>query len=137
MKIRIWPGVELTVWKKQHPEAVQVSIPNTVMRGPVRRVLSKRGWMLLLVRYDWKKSGRYYQPAAVREQRQRPAHPDGTPYRYAEMVAEGWEFCDGCRMWSTATAERPHQCEGPHMVVARVSDEVLDGIVDEVRRGDR
>ncbi|MFE4420459.1 hypothetical protein [Streptomyces sp. NPDC056817] len=50
-----------------------------------------------------------------REQRERPAHPDGTPYSYAEMVAEGWGFCDGCRMWSTATAERPHQCTGTHM----------------------
>lgn len=50
------------------------------------------------------------KPAGVREQRERPTHPDGTPYRYAEMVAEGWEHCDGCRMWSTATPERPHQC---------------------------
>ncbi|MFD5848350.1 hypothetical protein [Streptomyces chartreusis] len=75
----------------------------------------------------------------VREQKERPTHPDGTPYRYAEMVAEGWGFCDGCRMWSTATVERPHQCAGnpPVAVVHRVSDEVLDGVADELERGDR
>ncbi|MFE7233890.1 hypothetical protein ACFVAF_25135 [Streptomyces sp. NPDC057596] len=64
-----------------------------------------------------------------REQRERPAHPDGTPYRYAEMVAEGWEFCDGCRMWSTATPERPHQCtetrvQGPVVGTARITVDV-------------
>lgn len=46
----------------------------------------------------------------LREQRERPTHPDGTPYRYAEIAAEGWGFCEGCRMWSTATPERPHRC---------------------------
>lgn len=54
------------------------------------------------------------QPA-VREQKERPTHPDGTPYRHHEMVAEGWEFCDGCRTWSTATADDPHHCPGTHM----------------------
>ena len=48
-----------------------------------------------------------------REQHERPSHPDGTPYSYAEITAEGWGFCDGCRMWSTATPERPHQCTAP------------------------
>jgi hypothetical protein len=51
----------------------------------------------------------------VREQRERPTHPDGTPYRYHEIKAEGWGYCDGCRMWSTATPERPHQCPQTHM----------------------
>lgn len=63
MRIPIWPGVRLSVWEKQNHEALRVTMPNTTMREPVRRVLSKRGWALLLVRYDWKKSGRYY-PAA-------------------------------------------------------------------------
>lgn len=62
MRIPLWPGVRLSVWEKQNPQALQVSMPNTRMRGPVRRVLSKRGWALLLVRYDWKTSGRYFQP---------------------------------------------------------------------------
>ncbi|WP_333742711.1 hypothetical protein [Streptomyces ardesiacus] len=50
-----------------------------------------------------------------REQRERPAHPDGTPYSYYEITAEGWGFCDGCGMWSTASQERPHQCPETHM----------------------
>ncbi|MEW2402192.1 hypothetical protein [Streptomyces sp. NPDC046862] len=112
MRIPIWPGARLSVWEKQNPEAVKVVMPSTRMVEPVFRVLSKRGWMFLLVRYDWKKSGRYFRPdPGVLEQRQRPTHPDGTPYRYAEMVAEGWDFCDGCRMWSTATVEQPHRCQ--------------------------
>lgn len=48
--------------------------------------------------------------ARPREQRMRPTHPDGTPYSYCEITAEGWGFCDGCRMWSTGTPENPHQC---------------------------
>ncbi|WP_371099899.1 hypothetical protein [Streptomyces sp. PU_AKi4] len=51
----------------------------------------------------------------VREQKGRPTHPDGTPYSYAEMTAEGWEHCDGCRMWSTGTPQRPHQCPETHI----------------------
>ncbi len=47
---------------------------------------------------------------SVREQPDRPTHPDGTPYGYADMVSEGWEFCDGCQLWTTATVERPHEC---------------------------
>ncbi|MFL1904795.1 hypothetical protein ACJWDR_37680 [Streptomyces tauricus] len=51
----------------------------------------------------------------IREQRERPTHPDGTPYRYHEITTEGWGFCDGCRMWTTGTAARPHQCAETHM----------------------
>ncbi|MFJ6559989.1 hypothetical protein ACIQMV_08910 [Streptomyces sp. NPDC091412] len=79
-----------------------------------------------------------------REQRERPTHPDGTPYRYHEMVAEGWEFCDGCRMWSTATPERPHQCaethvQGPVVGTARIAldvaaTEVSAGLADGIGR---
>lgn len=55
------------------------------------------------------------KPTGVREQRERPGHPDGTPYRYHEIVAEGWEFCEGCHMWSTATPDHPHQCQETHV----------------------
>lgn len=54
----------------------------------------------------------------VREQKDRPTHPDGTPYQYAEITAEGWGYCDGCRTWSTGTPERPHQCPETHMRLA-------------------
>ncbi|MYY79775.1 MULTISPECIES: hypothetical protein [unclassified Streptomyces] len=40
----------------------------------------------------------------------RPTHPDGTPYRYHEIKAEGWGHCDGCRTWGQWTAEKPHDC---------------------------
>jgi hypothetical protein len=50
-----------------------------------------------------------------REQRERPTHPDGTPYSYYEITAEGWGFCDGCRMWSTAGPQRPHECPETHI----------------------
>lgn len=43
----------------------------------------------------------------------RPAHEDGTPYRYHEIVAEGWDHCDGCRTWIRGyTESNPHPC-GP------------------------
>lgn len=58
----------------------------------------------------------------MREQRERPTHPDGTPYRYHEIKAEGWSYCDGCRMWSTGTPD-PHQCAGTHN---RVSSPTTD-----------
>jgi len=56
------------------------------------------------------------KPVGVREQRDRPTHPDGAPYRYHEIVAEGWGFCEGCHTWSTGTVERPHTCAGPNPV---------------------
>ncbi|WP_019328838.1 hypothetical protein [Streptomyces sp. TOR3209] len=54
----------------------------------------------------------------IREQRERPTHPDGTPYSYAEITAEGWGFCEGCRMWTTGTPERPHECAETYNHVA-------------------
>ena len=50
---------------------------------------------------------------AVRAPGSRPTHPDGTPYRYHEIVAEGWGHCDGCRQWGQWTAENPHECAEP------------------------
>ncbi|WP_405682787.1 hypothetical protein [Streptomyces sp. NBC_01238] len=40
----------------------------------------------------------------------RPTHPDGTPYRYNEITAGGWEHCDGCHSWGQWTVEEPHIC---------------------------
>ncbi|MER5482955.1 hypothetical protein ABT024_07025 [Streptomyces sp. NPDC002812] len=41
----------------------------------------------------------------------RPTHPDGSPYRYHEIVAEGWGHCDYCRTWGRGwTPETPHTC---------------------------
>lgn len=53
----------------------------------------------------------------MREQRERPTHADGTSYSYAEIRAEGWGYCEGCRMWSTGTPD-PHQCPETHMRLA-------------------
>ncbi|WP_327377978.1 hypothetical protein OG393_30870 [Streptomyces sp. NBC_01216] len=50
------------------------------------------------------------QPAASA----RPVHPDGTPYRYSEIAAEGWEHCDGCGQWGRGwTSASPHDCPNP------------------------
>ncbi|MFG2676999.1 hypothetical protein [Streptomyces sp. NPDC048445] len=43
----------------------------------------------------------------------RPTHPDGTPYRYHEIVVEGWGCCDACRQWGQWTVEDPHECPEP------------------------
>lgn len=45
-----------------------------------------------------------------KEQRERPTHPDGTPYRYHEITAESWEHCDGCGLWGQWTVANPHEC---------------------------
>lgn len=86
MRIPLWRDLRLSVWERQNPDAVQVTMPNTEMRPPVRRVLSMRGWMLLLIRYNWRKSGRYYQPS--------PQAPDDVPavqrLRAAEFTARHW-----------------------------------------------
>ena len=54
MRVPIWPGVRLSVWEKQNPDAVKVTTPFATLHQPVRRVLSMRGWFLLLCRYDWR-----------------------------------------------------------------------------------
>lgn len=59
MRISIWPGVRLSVWEPQNPETVRVTLSLHYNPFSVRRVLSKRGWMLLLVRYDWRERGRW------------------------------------------------------------------------------
>ncbi|MBP5918707.1 PadR family transcriptional regulator [Streptomyces sp. LBUM 1486] len=88
--------------------------PGTVYPALVR--LERAGWIerlggpLGMARYDLTAHGRTAAGLTPREQAQRPTHPNGTPYRYHEIVAEGWGYCDGCRMWSTANPEQPHQC---------------------------
>lgn len=72
--------------------------------GDLQEVLREFGCIEPAVRSD-----------GPREQQARPTHPDGTPYRYHEIVAEGWDFCDGCCMWTTATQEQPHQCARTHI----------------------
>ena len=57
MRIPLWPGVRLSVWEEQNPDAVKVVTPFVTPYEPIRRVLSKRGWFLLLVRYDWRDRG--------------------------------------------------------------------------------
>ncbi|ARX81496.1 hypothetical protein SMD44_00894 [Streptomyces alboflavus] len=62
MRIPIWPGVRLSVWEPQNPEAVHVRLANYWKPFPVRRVLSKRGWMILWIRYDWRDKGKCERP---------------------------------------------------------------------------
>lgn len=54
MRISLGRDRRLSVWEKQNPEAVRVTLARSTPYEPVRRVLSSRGWMLLLIRYDWK-----------------------------------------------------------------------------------
>lgn len=54
MRIPLWPGVRLSVWEKQNPDAAKVTLAHSKPYEPVRRVLSMPGWMILLVRYNWK-----------------------------------------------------------------------------------
>jgi hypothetical protein len=56
---------------------------------------------------------------AFEERTTRPAHPDGTPYRYVDIVDEGWEHCDCCGRWGRSwTPERPHVCPNEPKVAA-------------------
>ncbi|MFJ1827434.1 hypothetical protein [Streptomyces sp. NPDC088178] len=56
----------------------------------------------------------------------RPTHPNGTPYRYHEIVAEGWGHCDVCRQWGQWTAEDPHDCPKPDRVARKVTVHAWD-----------
>ncbi|WP_435606622.1 hypothetical protein [Streptomyces ardesiacus] len=53
MRIPIWRNLRLSVWEPQNPDAVRVRLVRGEPKQPMRRVLSMRGWMLLLIRYDW------------------------------------------------------------------------------------
>jgi hypothetical protein len=62
MRIPIWPGVRLSMWEPQNPDAVKVTMACYYKPFRVTRVLSKRGWALLLIRYDWRDTGTYEPP---------------------------------------------------------------------------
>lgn len=64
MRIPLWPGLALSVWEKQNPEAVKVTLARGKPYDPMRRVLSMRGWMLLFIRYDWKDYSHYVEDPA-------------------------------------------------------------------------
>lgn len=55
LRVPIWPGIRLTFGGQPKPEAVRVLFggPRPVESSAVR-IVSKRGWMVLLVRYDWR-----------------------------------------------------------------------------------
>ena len=57
----------------------------------------------------------------------RPTHPDGTPYRYHEIAAEGWGHCDGCRQWGQWTIQDPHYCQQTINVAVAFSDPAAIG----------
>lgn len=61
-----------------------------------------------------------------KRQGDRPTHPDGTPYRYHEIAAEGWGHCDGCRQWGQWTTENPHECAQPSKVSTDVTVHVWE-----------
>lgn len=80
------------------------------------------------------------------DQTGRPTHPDGTPYQYSEITAEGWEHCDGCQQWGQWTVENPHDCtstaiQGPAVdVQVRPSGspaQIGDQVARAIRRGRR
>ncbi|MFE3578743.1 hypothetical protein [Streptomyces vinaceus] len=66
-------------------------------------------------RFDYTEESYWRRPkrpgTSPAERPTRPVHADGTPYRYAEIVAEGWSCCDACHRWGrTWTPEQPHIC---------------------------
>lgn len=101
MRIPLWRDLRLSVWVKQNPQAVKVTMPNTVLRPPVRRVLSMRGWMLLLVRY--------YQPdPGIREVRIRVEAPtDENAGQWAQTIRDlvVAEYGQGMRLEVTISQE--------------------------------
>jgi hypothetical protein len=58
MRVPIRPGIRLSVWEPQNPEAIQVTVACYYNPVRVTRVLSMRGWACLLLRYDWRDAGK-------------------------------------------------------------------------------
>lgn len=52
IRIPVWPGVAFTVGGAPNPDSVKVTLAGG-KPARVVRLVSKRGWMLLLVSYDW------------------------------------------------------------------------------------
>jgi len=85
----LWPGVRLSVWEKQDPDAVKVVLARSKPYEPVRRVLSMRGWMLLWVRYDWRDYGPRKTDLGVREVRIRVQAPtDENAGQWAQSIRD-------------------------------------------------
>lgn len=59
MRIPIWRDLRLSVWERQNPEAVRITMACYYNPIRVRRILSSRGWALFGIRYDWRDRGKY------------------------------------------------------------------------------
>lgn len=78
-------------------------------------------WLSILVsllvaavamRLEWWDTRRQARKARAHVEGPKPTNPDGTPYGYHQLKANGWSHCDGCHKWSqTWTPEAPHQCQ--------------------------
>jgi hypothetical protein len=57
IRIPVWPGIQLAIGGEPNPAAVKVTFggPYEKLEHRTVRLVSKRGWMLLLVRYDWRR----------------------------------------------------------------------------------
>ncbi len=104
MRIPIWPGIRLSVWEKQNPEAVKVTLARSKPYEPVRRVLSMRGWMLLWVRYNWKEynSEERTPPASVVYKMTRELHRRAT---HLETIRHADEDRVPTDVWVMVTGE--------------------------------
>jgi hypothetical protein len=89
VRIPLWPGLRLSVWERQNPDAVKVVMTFNSPRQPIRRVLSMRGWMILLVRYDWR----------------RPHFPEPKSIRRSEIEDSAWHSAWLHANWRQATSE--------------------------------
>lgn len=59
MRIPLRPGVRLSLFARQNQDAVRIRMATYYNPLRVLRLISKRGWMVLLIRYDWRDKGRY------------------------------------------------------------------------------
>lgn len=57
IRVPVWPGVHVALGGEPDSAAVRVTFggPYEKLQHHTVRLVSKRGWMLLLVRYDWRK----------------------------------------------------------------------------------
>lgn len=59
MRIPLRPGVRLSLLVPQNQDAVRIRMATYYNPLRVLRLISKRGWMVLLIRYDWRDKGVY------------------------------------------------------------------------------
>jgi hypothetical protein len=103
MRIPIRPGVKLSILEPQNPEAVRVRMAAYYKPLKLTRLLSKRGWFVLLARYDWRNPGTY-QPPSTEDLTDAPLTADEAweevarigldLYRAQDAVAFVGECCD-------------------------------------------